>query len=74
MTDIPETPPEYIPFDMDCSRCEYERECFPLLKLWHLITGQCRQGRKRRNCRQQTIAEVLEQRISKNAELLGAEE
>lgn len=29
-----------------CNTCEYRTECFPLLRLWHIITHLCRQGRK----------------------------
>jgi hypothetical protein len=81
MTD-PTTPPEYIPFDMDCARCEHEPTCILPLKVinkltrkWFLAMGRftiCRQGRKRRNVRQCTIGEILDRRQSKNAALTEA--
>jgi hypothetical protein len=73
MTEALTTPPEYVPFDMNCSRCEYEPSCFIPLKVMHKLTRKwyqlCQQGRKRRNCRQMTIGEILEKRQSRNATL-----
>lgn len=87
--DAPETPPEYVPFDMVCEKCEHERVCVIPLKVANKLTRRffaftkehgltkretfCRQGRKRRNIRQVQIGEILEQRRSKNAELPGVE-
>ena len=56
----PETPSDYVPFDMDCSRCENERRCFILLKICHKLFRVCRQGRKRKVIKQSTIQEVFE--------------
>jgi len=56
----PETPSDYVPFDMDCSRCENERRCFILLKICHKLFRVCRQGRKRKVIKQSTIQEALE--------------
>lgn len=30
----------------DCLTCEYRDDCFPLLRMWHRLTGRCAQGRK----------------------------
>jgi hypothetical protein len=64
MTDTPETPPEYVPFNMDCQRCEYERSCFLPLKVINKVTRHwgtfCKQGRKRKVVRQSTIQEALD--------------
>jgi hypothetical protein len=36
-----------------CVQCEHEKTCFPILHFLHRITGKvCRQGRKRKECRQ----------------------
>ncbi len=44
-----------------CQRCQYEQECFPILKLGHQYLGiPCRQGRKRKVMRQSNIAEFPE--------------
>lgn len=55
--------PERVPFDMDCSRCEYEPVCFVPLKIANRLTRRwfqfCRQGRKRKVIKQVTIAEAI---------------
>jgi len=56
----PEIPSDYVPFDMDCARCENERRCFILLKICHKLFRVCRQGRKRKVIKQSTIQEVFE--------------
>jgi hypothetical protein len=89
MTDTPETPPEYVPFDMVCEKCEHERVCVIPLKVANKLTRVffrftkehgltkretfCRQGRKRRNCRQVLIQEIQDERRSRNAELPGVQ-
>lgn len=55
----PETP-EYIPFNMDCARCENERRCWLPLKIAHKLFRVCRQGRKRKVIKQSTIQEALD--------------
>jgi hypothetical protein len=56
----PEIPLEYVPFDMDCARCENEHRCFILLKICHKLFRVCRQGRKRKVIKQSTIQEALD--------------
>ena len=62
-------------FNMDCGKCEYEPVCWiPLRvanKLSHRWFQFCRQGRKRKVIRQQTIAEVLVQFEQKKAEVMA---
>jgi hypothetical protein len=37
---------------MICSQCEYEKSCFPPLKLLQKVTGSiCKQGRKKKEYR-----------------------
>ena len=56
----PEIPSDYVPFNMDCPRCENERRCFILLKICHKLFRVCRQGRKRKVIKQSTIQEALD--------------
>ena len=56
----PEIPSDYVPFNMDCARCENERRCFILLKICHKLFHVCRQGRKRKVIKQSTIQEALD--------------
>ena len=60
----PEIPSDYVPFNMDCQRCEYERSCFLPLKVINKVARHwgtfCRQGRKRKVIKQSTIQEALE--------------
>lgn len=60
----PEIPSDYVPFNMDCQRCEYERSCFLPLKVINKVARHwgtfCRQGRKRKVIKQSTIQEVFE--------------
>jgi hypothetical protein len=64
---------EYIPFDMNCGKCEYSEGCFPVLKLLHRAGYPCRQGRKKKTVRQCTIAEAIEkcQKHHQQQEVVG---